>query len=166
MPINWLAVLVSSFIPVVLGVVWYHPKILGKVWMKADGLTSEDFKNTNKILRIGISLICSFLISAMLMSVVIHQIHIFSIMQHFSDFGEEGSKTVLWLADFMGEHGEHFRTFRHGLIHGALLGVFFTLPLITINAFFEGRGFKSIAIKSGFWIISLSLMGGIISGWQ
>ena len=166
MHINWIAVLTSAFIPLAIATIWYHPKIFGKAWMDVNGLTEEDLKKTNRYLRIGISFVCCFLISAMLMPVVIHQIHVFSIMQHASDFGKEGSATTLWLAGFMGEHGDYFRTFRHGVLHGAILGIFFVLPVATINALLEGKRLKYIAIKVGYWIVSLMLMGGVISAWK
>jgi hypothetical protein len=40
------------------------------------------------------------------------------------------------------------------------------LPILSINAMFERKGFKYIAINAGYWIITLGLMGGIICGFS
>jgi len=39
------------------------------------------------------------------------------------------------------------------------------LPVMGVNALFERKGFKYIAINVGFWTVSLALMGGIICQW-
>ena len=62
----------------------------------------------------------------------------------------------------MGVYGNDFRTFKHGALHGTLTGVGIALPVVAINAMFEKRGFKYIAIHAGYWILTLLLMGGII----
>lgn len=55
-----------------------------------------------------------------------------------------------------------YRTFKHGMFHGCIAGFLFATPILTINALFERKGFKYIAINAGYWIITLGLMGGII----
>jgi hypothetical protein len=50
-------------------------------------------------------------------------------------------------------------------LHGAILAVFFALPLIASSAIFEQRGAKYIFITWGFWLINLVLMGAIICQW-
>jgi hypothetical protein len=43
--VNYLAVLVASIATMVIGMVWYNPKIgFGKVWMKLVGMTHKDTK--------------------------------------------------------------------------------------------------------------------------
>jgi hypothetical protein len=46
-----------------------------------------------------------------------------------------------------------------------MAGVMFALPLIGINSLFERKSFKYIAINAGYWIVCLTIMGSIISGW-
>jgi hypothetical protein len=41
-------------------------------------------------------------------------------------------------------------------------GLTLALPIIGINALFERRGFKYIAINVGYWVVSMAIMGGII----
>jgi hypothetical protein len=37
MNINFLAVLVTALVPMVMGFIWYNPKVLGIAWMRAAG---------------------------------------------------------------------------------------------------------------------------------
>ncbi|HPH81947.1 MAG TPA: DUF1761 domain-containing protein, partial [Flavobacteriales bacterium] len=67
-----------------------------------------------------------------------------------------------YYADFMSKYGNTFHTFKHGVFHGVLAGIFFALPVLGINSLFDRKSFKYIAINAGFWIVTLALMGGII----
>jgi hypothetical protein len=69
---------------------------------------------------------------------------------------------MLFIDSVMEKYGNNFRTFGHGAIHGVITGIFFIMPVLAINAMFERKGFKYIAINTGFWTVSLVLMGGII----
>ncbi len=69
-------------------------------------------------------------------------------------------------ANYMAKYGNNFRTFKHGAFHGFITGIFMALPIIGTNSLFERRGFKYIAITTGFWIINFTIMGGIICAWQ
>jgi hypothetical protein len=44
-------------------------------------------------------------------------------------------------------------------------GFIFLLPIISIIAMFERKSVKYIAINSGYWIVTLAIMGGIICQW-
>ena len=39
--INFPAVLLSALIPLLVGVIYYHPKVFGTLWMKAAGVSPE-----------------------------------------------------------------------------------------------------------------------------
>ena len=47
----------------------------------------------------------------------------------------------------------------------AMSGVFFVLPILGINAMFERKGWKYILINTGYWVVTLGIMGAIVSGW-
>lgn len=66
---------------------------------------------------------------------------------------------------FMNDYGTAFRTFKHGVLHGVLAGIFIVLPVLGTNALFERKSAKYIFINSGYWIVTLGLMGGIICAW-
>ena len=36
---NWLAIIVSALVPLIIGAIWYHPKVFGSAWMHATGIT-------------------------------------------------------------------------------------------------------------------------------
>src|ERR1700737_2708422 len=38
--VNYLAVLLSAIVMMVVGFIWYHPKVLGNTWMKLIGKSS------------------------------------------------------------------------------------------------------------------------------
>ncbi|MFK7969919.1 MAG: DUF1761 domain-containing protein [Bacteroidia bacterium] len=59
-----------------------------------------------------------------------------------------------------------FHTFQHGMVHGGLLAVFLALPILGTNALFEQKSWRYIAINVGYWIVTLTLMGGLISVWR
>ncbi len=69
--------------------------------------------------------------------------------------------TQAFLAEFAGR----WRTFLHGAIHGVMVGFMFALPIIAINGVLERKSFKYLAIHAGIWIVCLTIMGSIISGW-
>jgi hypothetical protein len=91
-------------------------------------------------------------------SLVVHQSHVASIIMMHNDAESAGL-----MEKFLEHYGNSHRTFRHGLLHGSLAGFMLALPIIGVNALFEARGARYIAINAGYWIISMGLMGGIIS---
>ena len=66
---------------------------------------------------------------------------------------------------FMADYGNAFRTYKHGALHGILAGIFVALPIIGTNALFERKRAKYILINSGYWIVTMGIMGAIICGW-
>lgn len=42
--INYLAVMVTTLASMILGTIWYAPRVFGKEWMKLIGLTEQDTK--------------------------------------------------------------------------------------------------------------------------
>ena len=67
---------------------------------------------------------------------------------------------------FMSDYADVYRTYKHGAFHGVMAGIFFALPIIGTNALFERKGAKYILINSGYWIVTLAVMGAIICGWR
>jgi hypothetical protein len=66
---------------------------------------------------------------------------------------------------FMADYGTVFRTASHGALHGFFAGLFFAFPMIAINGLFERRTWKYIFIHSGYWIVSLTIIGAIVCAW-
>ncbi len=162
MEMNYGILALAALVPLVMGFLWYNPKTFGNAWMKSAGLTEDDLKGFNMAKTFILTYVLSFLAAMLLQSMVIHQFAIYSILMNEPGFGEEGSEIMLFINDFLSKYGTNFRTFGHGVTHGIITGIFMIMPILAINAMFERKGFVYIAINSGFWIISLALMGGII----
>jgi hypothetical protein len=160
MEMNWLAIIVAALVPMVLGFIWYNPKVFGNTWMEAAGMTDEKIKSGNMPVIFGLSFVFSILLAMAMNSWSIHQMNVPGIF-----FGDESPETAAFLQDFMAKYGTNFRTFSHGAVHGLLGGLFFGLPILATNAMFERKGFKYIAVNGGYWILTLTLMGGIICAW-
>lgn len=160
---NWWILLLTALIPLVVGSLYYSPLVAGNAWMKANNFTEEDLKGANMPLILGISYFCSIFLSALLSFFVVHQLHLGSILMDTPGFGEEGSAIMTYLADFYEQYGSNFRTFKHGAFHGIFVGLLFAGPIILINALFERKSFRYTLIHTLYWMISLSLMGGVLS---
>src|ERR1700741_1782713 len=73
---NFLAVLVSALIPIVIGMLWYSQKMFGNAWMQASGMTPEKAKQSNMALTFGLAILFSLMLSFSMQFMVIHQYHI------------------------------------------------------------------------------------------
>ena len=164
MKLHWYVPFLAALIPLIVGFAWYHKKVFGSAWIRESGV-SEDKKGLSMPLVFGLTYLFSLFLCVILSTATIHQFHIFSIFSANPDFRTEGSETQLMLQEFMGRYGTNFRTFRHGAFHGVILGLVCALPVIGINALFERKSFKYIAINAGYWIVAMALMGGVLCAW-
>lgn len=164
--INWLAVLVTALIPMIVGFVYYNPKVMGTAWMKAADMTEEKIAGANMPLIFGVSFVLAFLLALAMNPLVIHQFGAFSIFAGMPDFAEAGSESAKNLEEFMAAYGSNDRNFGHGAFHGLFYGILIALPILGTNALFEHKGFKYIGVNVLYWIITFTIMGGIISAWQ
>lgn len=154
---NYLAVVVAAVIPLVMGFIWYNPKVFGTAWARTAEMTEAKMKSGNMAVIFGVSLLLSFLLSFFVHFLVIHEMGAFGMVE-----GDVSSATY---QAFMEEYAGKYRSFKHGALHGAMSGVFFVLPVLGINAMFERKNWKYILINAGYWIITLAIMGSIVSGW-
>ena len=160
MDINFLALLVAALSSLVVGFVWYNPKVFGNIWIKEAGMTEEKMKGSNMAMIFGLSLLYAFLISFILQMLVIHQ---------FGAIGMVGGDPTIAkpsYAEFMADYGNAFRTFKHGALHGCMTGLLLALPVIGTNAIYERRSFKYVLVSGGYWVITCMIMGGIICAMQ
>ena len=162
MHINFLFLAAAALIPMVMGFVWYNPKVLGNSWMEASGLNEEKLKGANMPLIFGLSYFFSFLLAFGIYFMVVHQTHVMSTLMNEPGLQDPGTDMYNYYTDFMTRFGSNFRTFKHGVFHGTIGGIVVALPILATNALFERKGFKYIAINAGYWIITMALMGGVI----
>jgi len=160
MNINFLALLLAALSSLVVGFIWYNPKVFGSIWMRETGITPESGKGMNMVAVFGMSIFYAFLISFLLQMLVIHQ---------FGALGMVGGDPTVAkpsYAAFMADYGTAFRTFKHGALHGFFTGLFFALPVIGTGALYERRSWKYVLVAGGYWVVTCMVMGAIICGMQ
>jgi len=162
---NMLIVAAAALVPLVIGFIYYNPNVLGNAWMKLSGMTEEKMKEGNMAVIYGSAYVMSFIAAFMLYMLVVHQTDYHSILINEPGYGEEGSEIMNQIGAFMDAYGNHFRTFKHGALHGGIIGFFIALPVLMTNGLFEGKGFKYGFLNAGYWIITFALMGGILCQW-
>ncbi len=151
----------AALVPLLIGFIWYNPKAFGTVWMQGAGLTDDGTQKSNMAIVFGLTYVYSFLIALGLQSITIHQNGLHGLLLPEMGYTDpEGAIATLTEVSKVFEH--KFRTFRHGAIHGAINGILILLPVCAINGLFERRGWKYIVVNTGFWIVSTTIMGGIV----
>ncbi|MBC2843889.1 DUF1761 domain-containing protein [Winogradskyella flava] len=160
LPINLLAIVVAAVAALVIGAIWYSPKVFGNAWMKASGMTEEKMKSGNMALIFGLVLLFAALLNILLMQFTNHQWGALGMV------GGDPENAKASFEAFMADYGNAHRSFGHGALHGGIFGVFGALPIIGTIALFERKSAKYIFINSGYWIVTLAIMGGIICAWH
>ena len=130
---NWISIVIAALIPMVMGAIWYHPKLFGKAWMDGIGMTEEKIKSANMGLTYGLALVMSALIA-------------FFLLNFNNGCMQEGE----------------FDTFGHGVAHGIVVTLFLAMPVLLTKKLFEQSSWKNLWINLGYWAVSLALMGGVV----
>ncbi len=162
MPFNPFAILVASLATLLVGFVWYNPKVFGTIWMNETGITEEKAKQSNMLKIFSLTIFFSLMLAFMVPALVIHQM---------GALGMVGGPNLVATAKpsyaaFLADYSDAFRTFKHGALHGFMTGIFLALPMTAINGLFEHKSWKYILITAGYWTVSLTIMGAIICGWK
>lgn len=160
MEINLLALIAAAASTLVVGFVWYNPKVFGTAWMQAAEMTEDKMKGANMALIFGLSFLFAVFLSFEMQFLTIHQTGALGMV------GADIENALPSYAAFMSDYGDAFRTFKHGALHGLMAGLFFAFPIIATNALFERKSWKYIFINSGFWIVCLIIIGAIVCGWR
>lgn len=157
---NPLAILVAAASSLVVGFIWYNPKVFGTAWAKSAGMTEEKMKSGNMAVIFGLALVFAIMLSLQLMQMTNHQIGALGMIG-----GNLESAKPSYEA-FMADYGTVYRTFKHGAFHGFVAGILVVFPILGTNALFERKGAKYIFINAGFWTVCLTIMGAILCGWH
>ncbi len=158
-------VALAALVPMIIGFLYYNPKTIGSAWMKEAGMTEEKIKNANMPLIYILSLVFSFVLGFAIFMLVVHQTDVYSLYAGEDGFGIDGSATMNHLNELISTIGDRYRTFKHGAFHGTVIGLLVVFPIIATNAMFERKSFKLIFINTGYWVITIALMGGILCQW-
>jgi len=152
---NLLFVFLAALVPMIIGFIWYNPKVIGTVWMEASRMTDEKVKGENMPLIFGLSFVFSIMLAFGLFYLVVHQTGVFSLLMNHKEEWES----------FIGSHGADHRSFGHGAFHGTIDALLIVFPVLATNALYERKGFKYIWVNTGYWVITLALMGGVLCAW-
>lgn len=140
--LNMMAVLVASLIPMIMGFIYYHPKVMGNAWMKSNGFTLESLGNGPKPIYYLVSLVLSFL------------------------FAVKFALDVTGPGQDVAPDGHSYVTFQHGMAHGIINTIMIILPIFGTLSIFEKRSWSWAFVNIGYWGLCLIVMQGILSAWR
>ena len=105
--------------------------------------------------------VLSFLLTLGVYAVTIHQAHVFSLTGPDLETAKLGTT-----AAFLAEYGNEFINIQHGIAHGfGVAFLFFVFPVLGISFIFGKYNWKMFLIHSGYWVVTLIIMGAIIGKW-
>ena len=156
---NWFIIPVAAILPLILGYLWYHPKVMGKQLAKLH----EDPPVANRSIgKMFMIYVLGILLAYILTLMSVHQSAIFQLFFMDPALGNADSEYNVFINNFMETHGQRHRSFGHGMIHGAEAGLMFGLAFFGITALLQNKPFKTVWVHLGFWIMCCSLMAGIV----
>lgn len=159
--LNWLLIFATAFIPALLDIIFFHPSLLGKILNRQTDNSPSLFSWRRPLFMLCLSIPIALFLPA----IVIHQMGLFSMLNGQADLQVNGSELNELVSTLMERYGQDFRSFKHGSLHGAILSLFFVLPLSVIHYIKWSTPKYSIVMDVIFWTVCLSLMGGVICAW-
>jgi len=135
---NYFAIFTMALVNVVLGGVWYAPKVFGDAWSKLAGMTQEKAKKgAGKALAwmVAMSILQAFVLSAV----------------------------VQWVQ--AGTGGLPLNFF-NGLMVGFYAWLGFTFTVVSSSYQFNQHPLKLYLIDLGYPLISMLVMGGVLAVWK
>ena len=157
----WLLPLVA-FIPLIIGSIWYNPKVFGNAWMKYAEISEERAQSGNMLKIFGLTYLFSLLGAYIVSPASVHQLSVTQLFFMDPAMADATSAMSQDMNAFLETYGDRHRTFGHGVIHGVEFALFTGLVMIGVPSLFERRPFKYTMIHTGYWMISFGLMGGIL----
>lgn len=133
--INFLAVIVAALMGFLVGFPWYGP-LFGKAWMVETGMTEEKAGQANMPVVFASCYVMQFIMA-------------FCLAMFF--YGDPSAASSV--------------TAGSGALYGFLTGFGWVTMTIGVNAMFEQRSFKYIAITGGYWVVTFTLMGLVLGAW-
>jgi len=127
---SYVAILAGAILIMILGFIWFHPKVMGKSWMRGAGLTEKDMKEANPIVMVG----------ALLMAGVLS-----------------------WATSRYAGHTEpDMSQFVHGMFHGFMPAIMYVAPVLVSKGLFEKKNISWILSGVAYWVIAITLVGGVV----
>lgn len=143
-PINYLAVVGAAVIAIVLGFLWYGP-LFGRAWMKSMGMDMDEMKAKAKgDKKMQMAMMRSYgimMLSSLVMAFVLaHSLYFASAVLQISGI-PAAFQAAVW--NWLG----------------------FIAPVSLGGVLWESKTWKWWAITSGYYLVSLFLMGSLLSYW-
>jgi len=137
--INYLAVLAAAAASYILGWIWFGP-LFGKLWMRLEGITEmkPSFKDMEVTITGGI-------IGSLLMSFVLAHLILFAMAY----------------SAFM-----HYDGILEGLLTGFWTWLGFIAPVTVGSVLYNKKPWSLWLLGNAYWLISLIIMGFILSVWR
>jgi hypothetical protein len=137
--INWLAVLACVIVSMVLGSIWYHPKVFYTIWWKAIGKSEKDRPAMSNMTTIWILTVLCAVVEAIAMAFLVNSI------------GGQMTGGVTAAA---------------GAMVGFMLWLGIVAPTSLVNKIFGGFSLTAWAIEVGNHLATLLLFGLILGAWH
>ena len=154
---------IAALIPMIIGFIWYNPKVFGNAWMKAAKVTQGDIEGGNMPLIFGLSYLFSLMLAGILNYLVHHDMQILGTILMDPELGvSETSELGVLAMDFAEQIKVRYSSFPHGMVHGMMMAVFVVLPVFATNAMFERKSFKYVLVNWAYWAVTFMVMGGVL----
>lgn len=166
MQVNWLVQLLAALVPMVVGFIWYNPKVFGNAWMQAAGMTDEKVKGGNMPVIFGVSFVMAFILSFAYKAFGDHAV---GFMAFFRSVPEQGmgidasTPFGLELKGHIDAYVTRFSSWTHGLAHSLFISILVVLPITVTNALFERKSFKYMMVNWGYWAVTIALMFMVVA---
>lgn len=161
--VNPIIIPIAAFVPVILGVLWFHPSMGGRIWRShvyPDHTTPD--VHPFSVLQLLTFYLLSCIFSFALLGFVNHQMAIVQLFASQEGFGIAESVAQQEFETVLGIVQNRHLTFGHGAFHGFFGSIVFLIPVIAHWSMRERRGFRPVLLYWLFWAVSMTLMGGIV----
>lgn len=138
-PINYLAVLAAAITSMIIGALWYGP-LFGKLWLSLSGMTDEKIQEA-KSKSMTKLYILAFLGSLVMSYVLTH--------------------SLVFAASYTSTRG-----IAAGLMVGFWNWLGFVAPVTLGVVLWEGKPWKLWLLNNAYYLVTLSVMGVILSLWK
>lgn len=154
---NFVILFATAIIPLAISSVWYSSLLFGGDKWEKIAYIPEEKKLFSPIWKVMILFIFNFLIACGLYGICIHQSSVYSLAGGHTDLLETSVG-----ATFIAMYGKAYLSFKHGAFHAVLATLMFVLPILMYITVFDKKGYRYFIVHFAFWLLSLSLMGGVI----
>jgi hypothetical protein len=133
--VNWLAILLAGVSTMVVGFLWYSPKLFGKKWMAYMGYTPESMKEGQRqMAKLYLLSFVASLVTAYILS------HVIVLSQYYYEYD--------WVMT--------------GLTSAFFMWLGFVAPVQLTDVLFGGKKWGLFVINTGYQLVSLLVMGVIL----